>query len=82
MKNYSSKSYYSRMFFIAYTFEGQVHVFAGRVKIVIVYQNQTRTCQLVQINKNIEHKILIFSLSISLNMVLVLKRTVSFRWYF
>ena len=26
--------YYSLMFFIAYTFKGQVHVFAGRVKIV------------------------------------------------
>ena len=27
-------TYYSLMFFIAYTFKGQVHVFAGRVKIV------------------------------------------------
>ena len=27
-------AYYSLMFFIAYTFKGQVHVFAGRVKIV------------------------------------------------
>ena len=26
--------YYSLMFFIAYAFKGQVHVFAGRVKIV------------------------------------------------
>ena len=33
-KNYSRKSYYSLMFFIAYTFKGQVHVFAGQVKIV------------------------------------------------
>ena len=33
-ENYLSKSFYSLMFFIAYTFEGQVHVFAGRVKIV------------------------------------------------
>ena len=39
MKNYltqSSKSYYSFMFFIAFAFEGQVHVFAGQVKIVFV----------------------------------------------
>ena len=28
-------TYHSHMFFIAYTFKGQVHVFAGRVKIVI-----------------------------------------------
>ena len=28
------KSNYSLMFFIAYTFKGQVHVFAGQVKIV------------------------------------------------
>ena len=27
-------TYYSLMFFIAYTFKGQVHMFAGRVKIV------------------------------------------------
>ena len=27
-------TYYSLMLFIAYAFEGQVHVFAGRVKIV------------------------------------------------
>ena len=27
-------TYYSLMFFIAYAFKGQVHVFAGRVKIV------------------------------------------------
>ena len=30
----SNITYYSHMFFIAYTFKGQVHVFAGRVKIV------------------------------------------------
>ena len=34
MKNYSRKSYYILMLFIAYTFKGQVHVFAGQVKIV------------------------------------------------
>ena len=33
-KNYLRKTYYSLMFFIAYAFKGQVHVFAGRVKIV------------------------------------------------
>ena len=27
-------TYYSLMFFIAYAFKGQVHVFAGQVKIV------------------------------------------------
>ena len=27
-------TYYSLMFFIVYAFKGQVHVFAGRVKIV------------------------------------------------
>ena len=32
-KNYSRKSYNSLMSFIAYAFKGQVHVFAGRVKI-------------------------------------------------
>ena len=32
--NYLRKSYYSLMFFIAYAFKGQVHVFAGRVKIL------------------------------------------------
>ena len=30
----SHNSYYILMFFITYTFKGQVHVFAGRVKIV------------------------------------------------
>ena len=30
----SHLTYYSLMFFIAYTFKGQVHVFAGQVKIV------------------------------------------------
>ena len=30
----SNIAYYSLVFFIAYTFKGQVHVFAGRVKIV------------------------------------------------
>ena len=33
-KNYSGKSYYSLMFFIAYAFKGQVRVFAWQVKIV------------------------------------------------
>ena len=28
-------TYYSLMFFIAYAFKGQVHVFAGRVNIVM-----------------------------------------------
>ena len=27
-------TYYSHMFFIAYTFKGKMHVFAGRMKIV------------------------------------------------
>ena len=33
-KNYSRKSYYTLMFFIVYAFRGQVHGFAGPVKIV------------------------------------------------
>ena len=35
IRNFTSHiTYYSLMFLIAYTFKGQVHTFAGRVKIV------------------------------------------------
>ena len=35
--------YYSVMFFIAYTFKGQIHVFAERVKIVSHLSCRTST---------------------------------------
>ena len=39
-------THYSRMFFIAYAFKGQVHVFAGRVKIVS--HLSCRTCVILK----------------------------------
>ena len=39
-------AYYSLMFFIAYTCKGQVHVFAGRVKIVS--HSSYRTCAILK----------------------------------
>ena len=68
------------MFFIAYTFKGQVHVFAVRVKIVSHSSCRTSAifkyfCPLIGIDKDFSCEIVIF-LPINLNAFLVLKRTV------
>ena len=45
-KSYTHITYYYLMFFIAYAFKGQAHVFAGRVKIVSY--SSTRTSIILQ----------------------------------